>query len=189
MEKNNGKVCGICDKWFSSAKAIGGHMRSHYVKLLIPPKLETNNQVQDNSANLTQHPNQSAFSLICHPKKNQTQNFRSRKRNFSAISANANPNRRDGSVFYPQSPTRKRSKCHRKLNASADRKAAEVLYMMSKGGPKSRRGGSLAQADSQTRFKCDRCGKMFQSYQALGGHKASHSKTKNLGQGGGYPHS
>ncbi|CAI8600414.1 unnamed protein product [Vicia faba] len=186
MEKNNGKVCWICDKRFSGGKAIGGHMRSHYVKLSIPPKLETKNQPLANSTDLTQHPI-SASSLTCHPEENQTENFQPMKRNSSAFSANSN--RGDRSVPYPQSPTRKRSKCHRKFDAADDTEAAEALRLLSEGEPKSCRGDSLAQADSQTRFKCNMCGKMFQSYQALGGHKANHSKTKNLGQSGGYPHS
>ncbi|XP_058763503.1 zinc finger protein ZAT9-like [Vicia villosa] len=177
MEKNNGKVCWICDKWFSNGKAIGGHMRSHYGKLPMPPA---------NSTDLTQHPI-SASSLTCYPEKNQTENVRPMKRDFSAISANSN--RGDGSAPYPQNPTRKRSKCHRQLHTVADRQAADALCLLSEGEPKSGGGESLAQADSQTRFKCDRCGKMFQSYQALGGHKANHSKTKNLDLGDGYPHS
>lgn len=31
----------------------------------------------------------------------------------------------------------------------------------------------------QTKFRCETCKKDFQSYQALGGHRASHKKTKN----------
>lgn len=197
MEKNNGKVCGICDKWFSSGKAFGGHMRSHYVKLPIPPKLETNNQVEDDSANSTQHPIQSASSL----------SFGSMKRNLSAISASSN--RENKSESYPQNPTHKRSKCLHKQNAAADTKSLSEqtspisetkipqgawivwdFYKLAQQEEEAKaqkinkineikakdsgsgRGDLLAQADSQTRFKCERCGKVLRSFQALGGHKA-----------------
>lgn len=205
MERSNGKACGICGKWFASWKAIGGHMRSHLVKLPIPPKLETNNQALDNSADLTQHPNQTASSLTFHPEEQQTQNFRSMKRNFSAFSANSN--RENESVSYPKTPTRKRSKCHRKLNVAADTKDLPIdpdvmmLWGFYKDAQKweeikkqkiketnktkekhieGSRDDSIIQAHTQVSFKCQRCGKMFRSYQALCGHKA-YCKSDNDG--------
>ncbi|CAI8600420.1 unnamed protein product [Vicia faba] len=205
--ENNGKVCGICDKWFSSGKAIGGHMRSHYVKLPIPPKLETNNQVQDDSANSTQHPIQSAPSLSCYPKEKHTENSGSMKRNLSAISASST--RENKSESYPQTPTHKRSKSLQEQDAAADTKSLseqtspisetkiprgawivwdfyefaqqkeeakaqkiKEINEMKAEDSGSRRGELLAEADSQTRFKCERCGKVLRSFQALGGHKA-----------------
>ncbi|KAJ1377909.1 Zinc finger C2H2-type [Sesbania bispinosa] len=220
MEKNNSRVCRICDKRFSSGKAMGGHMRSHFAKLPIPPKPETKNQSPDNSAELTQYPIQSASSLTYHSKKKPTQNFRSLKRNFFAFLANSNRGNESGSD--PKNPTRKRSKCHSKLSAEADTKAepkqmnsipetfhaeeaAWSLLMLSKDKwPESKEikthkmkeaiereakdgeNGSddLLHIHTGARFKCERCGKVFQSYQALGGHKANH-KRKNLSQEGG----
>lgn len=35
---NGGKICGICNKCFANGKAVGGHMRTHFAKLPIPPK-------------------------------------------------------------------------------------------------------------------------------------------------------
>ena len=35
------------------------------------------------------------------------------------------------------------------------------------------------------RYKCDTCNKVFRSYQALGGHRASHKKNKQLAESGG----
>lgn len=221
MEKNNSRVCGICDRYFSSAKAMGGHMRSHLAKLPIPPKPETKNQALDRSADLTQSPIQFASSMTHHPKKKQTQNFRSLKRNIFACLANSNRENESGS--YPKNPTRKRSKCRRELIAAADTKAepkqmspipetlhaeeaAMSLVMLSKGKwPESKeiktqkmkesnkmeakdgengRDDSLTQTHSRARFKCERCGKMFRSHQALGGHKANHKKAKNICQEG-----
>jgi hypothetical protein len=53
------------------------------------------------------------------------------------------------------------------LDCLSPENAAETLIMMSKETVK---GDSLA----QPRFNCDKCGKMFRSYQALGGHKEKH---------------
>jgi len=199
MEKSNGKACGICGKWFSGGKAIGGHMRSHLVHLPIPPKLEANTQAVDNSADLTHRQNQSASPQTRHPEKQQTQNFLSMKQNFAASSANSN--RENEYVSYPKNPSRKRSNCGRTLNAAADiedmsrdpgvlmlwgfykdaqkREGIKKQKMKAKDGESSG-GDSLAQADSEARFNCERCGKMFRSYQALGGHRV-YCKSDNDG--------
>ena len=222
MEKNNSKVCKICNKCFSSGKAMGGHMRSHLAKLPIPPKPEKENQALDNSAELTHSPIQSPSSLNFHPKRKPTQNFRSLKRSFFAFLPNSN--RENESLPYPKNPTRKRSKCRRKFIAAAEKnaepkqvssisetlpveEAARSLIMLSKDQwPASKeiktkkkdgankmeakddengRDASLVQTPTRARFKCEMCPKMFQSYQALGGHKANHRKIQNLGQEGG----
>ncbi|XP_027355798.1 zinc finger protein ZAT4-like [Abrus precatorius] len=219
MEKNNSRVCKICNKCFSSGKSMGGHMRSHLAKLPIPPKPETENQSLDNSAKSTHCSIQSASSLTSHPQRKTTQNFRSLKHNFLASLANSNRENESGS--YPKNPTRKRSKCHRKFIAATKMKAepkqvnssfeslpveeaARSLLMLSKDKwPESKeiktqktketnrmeakdskygRDDSLVQTQSQFRFKCKRCGKTFQSYQALGGHIANHSKNEKLCQ-------
>ncbi|CAJ2655224.1 unnamed protein product [Trifolium pratense] len=217
MEKNNGKTCGICGKWFSSGKAIGGHMRSHMVKLPVHPKLEINNQALQNSANLTQHSIQSASLLTCHPKKEQIQNFQSMKRSFSALSLNTN--RENESESKLTNPAIKRSKCHHKHNAAVDTKVlpdqtssicetetpegvsicenetiegAWVVwgfykdahkreavktqkikenYKMKAKDDEGSSDDSLVQAHLRASSKCGRCGKVFRSYQALGGHK------------------
>ncbi|KEH29426.1 hypothetical protein MtrunA17_Chr4g0018741 [Medicago truncatula] len=102
------------------------------------------------------------------------------KQSFSAFSANSN--RENESVSYTKNPTRKRSNCRRKLNAAADtedlsrdpgvmmvwdfykdaqkREGIKKRKIKAKDGESSR-GDLLAQADSQARFKCERCGKMF----------------------------
>ncbi|KAI9081555.1 hypothetical protein K1719_036441 [Acacia pycnantha] len=38
INNNGGKICIICKRWFANGKAMGGHMKSHLVKLPIPPK-------------------------------------------------------------------------------------------------------------------------------------------------------
>jgi hypothetical protein len=69
MEKNYNKVYVICvGNRFNNVKAIRGHIKSHLVKLPIPPEFKTNNQTLDNSVDLTQHQIQCHSSHTCHPK-------------------------------------------------------------------------------------------------------------------------
>lgn len=56
---------------------MGGHMRSYFAKLSIPPKSETMDEVLDNSAELTHFPIQSASSHTSHPQKKLAHNYRS----------------------------------------------------------------------------------------------------------------
>lgn len=218
MEKKNGKICTICDKSFSSGKAMGGHMRSHFAKYPLPPKPVTNIQALDNSAELAHSPIQFPASQTFHPEKKQTHSFRSLKE-FSASS-----NREREFDSYPKNPTRKRSKCRRNFiavpNTKAEPKqmslisetlpaeeAARTLLILSKDKwPESKeiktpkmkktskkegkdsedgRDDCLFQTRSEARYKCKMCPKTFQSYQALGGHKANHKKIENIWREGG----
>nr|KYP67933.1 Zinc finger protein 1 [Cajanus cajan] len=185
---------------------MGGHMRSHFAKLPIPPKPETKNQALDNSAELTYRPNQSASSQTSQSQKKPAQNFRSLKRSLFSFSTNTN--RENEFRPYPKNPTRKRSKCHRKFIAAIEMKAdseqvtpkpdslfaeeaARSLLMLSKDKwPESKEIKNQevkeirAKDKEDANFKCDKCGKIFQSHQALGGHKANHKKNENTWQGG-----
>ncbi|KAK7386643.1 hypothetical protein VNO78_26977 [Psophocarpus tetragonolobus] len=221
MEKNNSLACKICSKLFSSGKAIGGHMRSHFAKLPILPNPETNNQELDNSSQLIHLPTQPVSSLTSHSQKIvPAENIRYLKHNFFSLE---NSNRENESWFYPKYPTNKRSKCHRKMNATAERndetqvspildsfpveEVARTLLLLSNdkwperkektNKPKMKetnemeakdrengRDGLLFQTQSQAKFNCKRCGKTFQSYQALGGHSASHKRNENKCQKG-----
>ncbi|KAK7250507.1 hypothetical protein RIF29_32986 [Crotalaria pallida] len=130
MENRNN--CKICDKSFSSGKALGGHMRSHMAMLRVPQKLEVGNHV---------------------PKE------------MNSIS-----------------------------ETLQEEVAAETLIMISKDTwpeikeikiPRNSRDDGLVQTLSRVNFKCTLCSRVFNSSQALGGHKSSHNKRKNLMQEGG----
>ncbi|KAK4285156.1 hypothetical protein QN277_001891 [Acacia crassicarpa] len=38
VSNNGGKMCMICKRWFANGESMGGHMKSHLVKLPIPSK-------------------------------------------------------------------------------------------------------------------------------------------------------
>nr|KYP67921.1 hypothetical protein KK1_021536 [Cajanus cajan] len=63
---------------------------------------------------------------------------------------------------------------------SKEIKNQEVKEMRAK--DKDGRDDLLVQIPSQANFKCDKYGKIFQSHQALGGHKANHKKNDDVGE-------
>ncbi|MED6113124.1 hypothetical protein PIB30_067961, partial [Stylosanthes scabra] len=92
---------------------MGGHMRSHLVKLPIPPKPDPENQALDNSTKLTNHATEAPSSLNIHSKRKPAQRFRSLKQSFLAFLSNSNQKNR--SPPYPKNPTRKRSNSRRQF--------------------------------------------------------------------------
>ncbi|XP_015972283.1 zinc finger protein ZAT1-like [Arachis duranensis] len=121
MEKNNNITCKICNKCFSTGKAIGGHMRSHLVKLPIPPKPDPENQALDNSNKLTNHAIQAPSSMNFHPEKKPAQNLQSPKHSFLAFFSKVNIENRF--LPYPKNPTRKRSKCRRQIIKAVEKRS------------------------------------------------------------------
>ncbi|CAK8573192.1 unnamed protein product [Lathyrus sativus] len=116
--ENNGRVCTICNRFFSNGKALGGHIKSHYSKLPIPPKPPLNSQIPEYSIVSTQHSNQfiTTPSLsTANTRNNSIHNLRSLKRNFYYNLENFG--RKTMFEFYPKNPTGKRSKrSRRKFN-------------------------------------------------------------------------
>ncbi|MED6174527.1 hypothetical protein PIB30_069903 [Stylosanthes scabra] len=111
METNNNRVCKICSKCFSSGRAMGGHMRSHLVKLPIPPKPDPENQALDNSTKLTNHATEAPSSLNFHPEGKPAQKFQSLKHSYLAFLSSSNKKNRF--LPCPKNPTRKRSNSRR----------------------------------------------------------------------------
>ncbi|XP_058776024.1 uncharacterized protein LOC131650329 [Vicia villosa] len=113
--ENNGRVCTICNKFFSNGKALGGHIKSHYSKLSIPPKPPLNSQAPEYSVGSTQHPNHfitTSCVSIANTRNNSIHNLRSLKRNCYYNLENFG--RKHVFEFYPKNPTGKRSKCSRR---------------------------------------------------------------------------
>ncbi|XP_058776033.1 zinc finger protein ZAT9-like [Vicia villosa] len=113
--ENNGRVCTICNRFFSNGKALGGHIKSHYSKLPIPPKPPLSRQVPEYSVESTQPPNHfittSSLSTT-NTRNNSIHNLRSLKRNCYYNLENFG--RKIVFEFYPKKPTGKRSKRSRR---------------------------------------------------------------------------
>ncbi|KAL6320260.1 hypothetical protein AAG906_005337 [Vitis piasezkii] len=150
--------CKICFRQFSNRKALGGHMRSHMAKLSIQPKP----QKPDNSSKFSVHDDQES--------ETDTPKNQSRRRSKRACrSINKKADSPDSSVVSD-------------VDDFSAEDAAQLLVLLSR--EKWTRGKEvdneeLMKEDNFTIiYRCETCNKGFQSYQALGGHRASHKKLK-----------
>lgn len=230
MEKN--RICKICNKRFANGKAMGGHMRSHFAKLPLPPK-----PISQQPHNPSPKSPSSSSSLTYRPTTVQNkpmQSYRSLNHELCFL-----PKPHLGTVVHdgeiremesPRNPTRRRSKRQRKsaekvaesvvkvaaesskqqvsyISDRADEEAAWSLIKLSKDKwtkdvQNFKKGVdeynievvevedeeedddemfcvTRAPSKHQGKYKCETCNKLFPSYQALGGHKASHKKIKS----------
>ncbi|EEF51574.1 zinc finger protein, putative [Ricinus communis] len=183
MEKN--RICKICNRRFANGKAMGGHMRSHLAKLPLPPKPIIKVQYPSPIKSLSPSPSSSS-SLNYSFTKNPIQSYRSINHELPFMSSNpaaaSNDDGESETDSPKNNPTRRRSKRRRKSiekripikqvyeymeevesenEEEEDDESFDAIPMRSKG-----------------KYKCKTCKKEFRSYQALGGHKASHKKIK-----------
>ncbi|KAK4285157.1 hypothetical protein QN277_001892 [Acacia crassicarpa] len=228
INNNGGKMCMICKRWFASGKAVGGHMKAHFVKLPIPPKPAPISPIADQvpskvykvdvnggSSSTHQCPEQNF-----HPMNHQDfaerdlklvdddqgsaesdQSYMTRKRFKRSFRKIDDPTTRE-LIMWPPSKTKVDEDNNPKQTGlifdscfpALD--AALTLMLLSK--EKWPQGKELSikkkqkvkdneneQEDSYAEdhsngggrpLECEMGTKVFGSYQALGGHKASHKK-------------
>ncbi|KAM4075832.1 hypothetical protein ACJW30_12G018900 [Castanea mollissima] len=199
MEKH--RICKICNKRFANGKAMGGHMRSHLAKLPLPPKHE--NSVPTESAQ-TLSPS-SSTSLNFHHRNSMMQSYRSI--NGGELSTKeATFDGESDTDSHLKNTTRIRSKRPRKIETEPVKFSSEEVAMWllklskdkwTKGKEKFQQKVETFKEDDDveeekeedyslskirrktTKFRCETCRKVFPSYQALGGHRASHKKIRN----------
>ncbi|KAI3727456.1 hypothetical protein L6452_16070 [Arctium lappa] len=217
------RMCKICNKVFSNGRALGGHMRSHLVTLPLPWKKPI--QLQLSRTSCTESTTSAALSCDHSDEERESDQEKilmyglreNPKRSFRM----ADPEFLDhgGSDFVVQedresetevnrksNPTRKRSKRGRVTRLvmsselepvvsdqiSAEEDVALCLMMLSRdvwSCIESSRG------QKRSKYQCETCDKVLDSFQALGGHKTSHRKKmatdfakKNVAQDDGKLH-
>ncbi|KAK8583726.1 hypothetical protein V6N13_109121 [Hibiscus sabdariffa] len=157
MEKNKTpRLCAICNRSFANGKAMGGHMRSHLLKLKLPTESGSGSGSGSPTTRRSKRLRHSAFNspslsaqdaAICllmlsrdHPQPNPE----SQTEDVAAAAAAGNN------------------------GGGEDTENDELCSNMSaKAHPKY--------------YKCETCNRSFRSHQALGGHRASHSlKNKQI---------
>lgn len=178
-------------------------MRSHLAKLPLPPKHEKS--VPTKSAQ-TLSPS-SSTSLNFHHRNNMMLSYRSI--NGGELSAKeATFDGESDTDSHLKNTTRIRSKRPRKIETEPVKFSSEEVAMWllklskdkwTKGKEKFQQKVEIFKEDgdveeeeedyslskirrkslSQTKFRCETCRKVFPSYQALGGHRASHKKIRN----------
>lgn len=160
---NQEKICKICNRLFANGKAMGGHMRSHLVKLPIPPKP------------LPQLSSPSSSSLIRSLSESETESVITTKQRSKRRRRTVMMNM-DMDVFtIPPNPCSSVTV----TNFSVEEVALCLLKLKKDTCWRRAEQAAADEAEEQTRklFKCEKCDKRFPSYQSLGGHKSSHKKT------------
>ncbi|XP_030536239.2 zinc finger protein ZAT1-like [Rhodamnia argentea] len=185
------RVCKICNRSFSNGKAIGGHMRSHFAKL--PPRLpaQLHQEKPQTLVPPAAHVPCSAQNhvLTVHDRGSDTESSRRRKRNRSQR------RRRHGSAArvdaFSNADAEQTISSVSETETLSEAGGALCLMMLSRDNWSKRARAeadeheddsvSVSQTNSRAwscrpRYQCETCNKGFGSYQALGGHRASHKK-------------
>ncbi|KAI3468951.1 hypothetical protein Pfo_025614 [Paulownia fortunei] len=196
-----GMECKLCSKKFSNGKALGGHMRSHYATLPLPPKTP---QRQELSEPLTE----STSSLFSSDERES-----SVEKSFLSASYGLRENPKKsfrlvdpkffdaGSVVVDKESefesTRGRCKRAKRMSVEDDQEVTKkgslqkpkeplaelemeedvalCLLMLSRDVWRSSDELRMSQMTGKV-YKCERCDKVFKSSQGLGSHRASHYK-------------
>ncbi|KAL7123374.1 hypothetical protein ACP275_01G101700 [Erythranthe tilingii] len=174
--------CKLCYKKFINGKALGGHMRSHYATLPLPPKTPQRQELSEpppppppppSSESTSSEERESStgeksslsYGLRGNPKKS----YRLVDPEFYDV----------GSDASETESTRVRSKRAKVTTEAAptelgiEEELALCLVMLSKDVWAS----STESRTSQKVHRCESCDRVFKSSQGLGSHRASHNKT------------
>ncbi|RAL48977.1 hypothetical protein DM860_001297 [Cuscuta australis] len=153
MEDNH--RCKLCSREFSNGKSLRGHMRSHVMINLPPAETEDSMVLQDDGAEEE-------------PPPPPPRRFRRSKRRRLTKPRVISGFLAMGAAGY-SSPVSSSV-----TDSSPEEDGAHCLILLSR-DHWTNRGEDEGQ---KGKFRCESCGRVFGSYQALGGHRASHKKKK-----------
>ncbi|KAL2237980.1 UNVERIFIED_CONTAM: Zinc finger protein ZAT9 [Sesamum indicum] len=167
-----GMECKLCSKRFSNGKALGGHMRSHYAALPLPPKTPQRQEEEPSDP-----PTESTSSFFSCDEREGDERERESSAEKSSLSfgLREDPKKRLRLVdpeFFETESRFKRAKGVDDGEPLMEEDVALCLVMLS-------RDVWRISEDSRTSekvYKCERCDKVFKSSQGLGSHRASHFK-------------
>ncbi|CDY41155.1 BnaA09g38600D [Brassica napus] len=159
--------CKFCFKSFVNGRALGGHMRSHMPtlhKFSIQEEEERPSQLgQASGLREEKHP------TMDDDDGSETESSRNIKMKTSQLGYK---NELEAEAEPPQSSA---------SDTTTEEDLAFCLMMLSRDKWKKNKVGykiSRATTTTKGRYTCETCGKVFKSYQALGGHRASHKKNR-----------
>ncbi|KAE8694500.1 Detected protein of unknown function [Hibiscus syriacus] len=182
MDKNP-RVCAICNRRFANGKAMGGHMRSHLLKL----KFALHSSASSSSSN----PPPSSLTKRQLPTESDSPNnpLGRRSKRLRKLGLNSPSN----SLASPLSAEDAAmcllmlSRDHHQKNKKKTQTEEYMDYDESLVVEEDDNGGGediddeFCSKANPKYYKCETCNKSFRSHQALGGHRASHShKNKQI---------
>ncbi|KAG6417752.1 hypothetical protein SASPL_119945 [Salvia splendens] len=172
--------CKECDRSFSSGKALGGHMSSAHVQA--NKEYSMRKAMSFNSKSKSSSPGspccscgicgrvfQSQKSLFGHMRCHPERDWRGMEPPSTPRDAKSESSEELGFFSGKPWPTCKRG---RPAVEKEKEKVDEVEEMFKVAVQ------VLARGKMEREYRCDTCGKVFKSHEALGGHRASHKKFK-----------
>ncbi|XP_020584016.1 zinc finger protein ZAT4-like [Phalaenopsis equestris] len=197
MEKH---ACKLCSRSFSNGRALGGHMRSHAVAVAAAASAKS--LLSDYSSSSTSsHEAEEGKGLSYGLRENPKKSFRMVDPEFSSSvvqdreseteSSPITINRRRNKRPAPELPEAEQLSSVSDTTPEED--VAISLMLLSRDvwskDEEDEEGRELvtmvnlktksSPAKGRSRFQCGTCKKVFRSYQALGGHRASHKKSRS----------
>ncbi|XP_057952678.1 zinc finger protein ZAT9-like [Malania oleifera] len=190
MEKHK---CKICNRRFSNGRALGGHMRSHMAKLPIPPKTQKPDEPRDPSDTPPSELSFMADSVSAvHDRESEAESSRTPAQKRPKW---AHRSAEQGSSVSDTTPEEEVALCLMMLSRDKwtipmkeqeeeeeeeeedeEEEEEEKPKMGFKDENFSRKQSTKARSTAM--YRCNTCKKLFRSYQALGGHRASHKKIR-----------
>ncbi|KAJ0239871.1 Zinc finger protein ZAT4 [Hirschfeldia incana] len=196
--------CRFCLKSFINGRALGGHMRSHMLTSTLPSKRELY-ELTERPSQLSEETESDASSssdeqdhVNCGEFESETESSRmmnptrkrsKRTRKLGSFDFDFKKVRTSQPVTEPEHHSSA-------SDTTTEEDLAFCLIMLSRDKWKQQKNKAIVveeeEDDDETdyksiknrggsgRFSCETCGKEFKSYQALGGHRASHKKNKTF---------
>ncbi|KAK4769846.1 hypothetical protein SAY87_030378 [Trapa incisa] len=199
MEAASYRVCKICNRRFANGKAMGGHMRSHLAKLPLPhpkPHPEPQEETLRPEANSGLSFDAISDRTVPEDRESVTE---SRRIHVNIDEANSRPSQEQSKRTLPSVQSTPPSTVaaapllsdvdvaisllllsvdtfwRGPVPAPAVQKAAVAAAARDTSDEHDTRSG---ESSSCKMFRCDVCKKLFRSYQALGGHRSSHTHSR-----------
>ncbi|KAG6435647.1 hypothetical protein SASPL_100521 [Salvia splendens] len=200
--------CKLCYRSFANGRALGGHMRSHMMKFYAEGKdLEQESGEIEHDFQSSSSPSSSSSDEESEEGLMSSYVLRDKRKNAAIAADRRDFVAQDGESETESLKIWRRSKRVRESRASdfeqssplssisdttPEEHVAHCLMMLSRDTWRQKIGrgyeGDEEEEESKKmamkskirgRYRCEECNKLFRSYQALGGHRASHKKIKS----------
>ncbi|KAG6432332.1 hypothetical protein SASPL_103908 [Salvia splendens] len=194
--------CKLCYRSFANGRALGGHMRSHMMKFYAEGKdleqesgeIEIEHDFQTSSSSSDEESEEGLMSsyVLRDKRKNAAgrrefvvQDGESETESLKIWRRSKRVKESRASDFEQSSPLSSIS------DTTPEEHVAHCLMMLSRDtwrqkigrgyeGDEEEESKKMAMKSKiRGRYRCEECNKLFRSYQALGGHRASHKKIKS----------
>ncbi|CAA0842697.1 Zinc finger protein ZAT9 [Striga hermonthica] len=193
MEKRH--KCKLCFRNFTNGRALGGHMRSHMMKFYDEAKnrrpenhFRPINSFSSTSLSQTSFSSSSSSEEIetepCKTKTDWVEIGSGRVSGHGRLEKRLKLDEQSSSLSSISDTTPEEDVARCLIMLSRDRwtRAQVEIHDSGSGGGdgnvESSGVGKANKGKSRGGYKCEECGRMFKSYQALGGHRASHRKIR-----------